>query len=166
MVRKISEAETPIEPTSWGTDDEETVCNVYMDGEESTEFYLIYREAMEYEVNASHIKIEVEETSPITCYYTEDGCPIYPIWDKEDDENLYELENSGALNILSTGEKFDGFTEAYQYLDSYFSMTDMTLEPSSESDYTPSVEVVLLGTLRHSACFNGWTPGKCFEGED
>jgi hypothetical protein len=59
-------------------------------------------------------------------------------------------------------EKFDGVTEAYQYLDSYFSMTDMTLEPSSEPDYTPSVEVVLPGTLRSSVCFNGWTLGKYF----
>jgi hypothetical protein len=46
----------------------------------------------------------------------------------------------------------------------YFSMTDMTLEPS-EPDYTPSVEVVLPGTLRRFARFNGWTPGKYFEGE-
>jgi hypothetical protein len=35
-------------------------------------------------------------------------------------------------------------TEYSKYdLDSYFSMTDMTLEPSSEPDYAPSVEVVL-----------------------
>jgi hypothetical protein len=74
-----------------------------MDGEKSTEFYLICREAMENEVNASHIKIEVEEMSPIKCYYTKDGCLIYPIWDDKEDENLYELDNSGALNILSTG---------------------------------------------------------------
>jgi hypothetical protein len=121
---------------------------------------------MDNEVNTSHIKIEVEEVSPIKCYYTKDGCPSYPIWDDEEDENLYELDNSGALNILSTGEKFNGVTEAYQYLDGYFSMTDMTLEPSSEPDHTPSVEVVLPGTLRRSARFNGWALGKYFEGED
>jgi hypothetical protein len=121
---------------------------------------------MDNEVNTSHIKIEVEEVSPIKCYYTKDGCPSYPIWDDEEDENLYELDNSGALNILSTGEKFNGVTEAYKYLDGYFSMTDMTLEPSSEPDHTPSVEVVLPGTLRHSARFNGWALGKYFEGED
>jgi hypothetical protein len=57
-----------------------------MDGEGSTNFYLICREAMENEVNASHIKIEVEEMSPIMCYYTKDGCPIYQIWDNEDVE--------------------------------------------------------------------------------
>jgi hypothetical protein len=51
----------------------------------------------------------VEEMTPITCDYIKDGCPIYPIWDKEDDEHLYELDNSGALNILSTGEKFDAY---------------------------------------------------------
>jgi hypothetical protein len=45
-------------------------------------------------------------------------------------------------------------------------MTDMTLEPSSEPDYTPSVEVELPGTLRRSARFNGWTLGKYFEGDD
>jgi hypothetical protein len=151
---EIPGPEMPIEPPGWGTNDEETVHDEYMDGEESTDFYLICREAMENEVNASHIKIEVEEMSPIKCYYTKDGCPIYPIWDDEDDENLYELDNSGVLNILSTGEKFEGVTEAYQYLDSYFSMTDMTLELSSEPDYTPSVEVVFSGTLRHSARFN------------
>jgi hypothetical protein len=163
---EILEAETPIAPTGWGTDDAETICDVYMDGEASIQFYLICHEAMENEVNASHIKIEVEDMSPIMCYYTEDGCPIYPIWDKEDDENLYELDNSEALNIISTGEKFDGVTETYQYLDSYFSMTDMTLEPRSEPNYTPSVEVVLPGMLRRSARFNGWTPGKYFEGDN
>jgi hypothetical protein len=78
--------ETPIEATGWGTDDEETVHDEYMDGEGSTNFYLICREAMENEVNASHIKIEVEEMSPIMCYYTKDGCPIYQIWDNEDVE--------------------------------------------------------------------------------
>jgi hypothetical protein len=95
-----------------------------------------------------------------------DGCPIYPIWDKEDDENLYELDNLGVLNILSRGEKFDGVTKAYQYLDSYFSMTDMTLVPTSVPDYTQSVEVVLPGMLRHFARFNGWTLEKYFEGDD
>jgi hypothetical protein len=60
---EIPELETPIEPTGWGTNDEETVHDEYMDREESTEFYLICREAMENEVNASHIKIEVEEMS-------------------------------------------------------------------------------------------------------
>jgi hypothetical protein len=88
---EIPEPETPIEPTGWGTDDEETVHDEYMDGEESTEFYLICHESMENEVKTSHIKIEVEEMSPINCYHTKDGCPIHPIWDNEDDENLYEL---------------------------------------------------------------------------
>jgi hypothetical protein len=160
---EIPKPETPIEPTGWGTNDEETIHDEYMDGEESTELYLICCEAMENEVNASHIKIEVEKMSPIMC---KDGCPIYPIWDNDDDENMYELDNSGGLNILRMEEKFDGVTEAYQYLDGYFSMTDITLEPSSEPDYTLSVEVVLPGTLRHFACFNGWTPGMYFEGED
>jgi hypothetical protein len=44
--REIPKIETPIEPTGWGTKDEETVCDVYMEGEESTEFYLICHEAM------------------------------------------------------------------------------------------------------------------------
>jgi hypothetical protein len=100
---EIPKAETPIEPTGWGIDDGETIYDVYMDGEASTEFYTICREAMENDANVSQIKIEVEEMSPITCYCTEDGCPIYPIWGKEDDENLYELDNSGVLNILSMG---------------------------------------------------------------
>jgi hypothetical protein len=69
---EIPEPETPIEPTGWGTDDE------YMDGEESIEFYLICHEAMENEVNASHIKIEVEEMSPIKCYYTNDVSRVRP----------------------------------------------------------------------------------------
>jgi hypothetical protein len=100
---EIPEAKTPIEPSGWGTDDEETIRDVYMDGEASTELYTICHEAMENEVNASQIKIEVDDVSQITCYYMEDGCLIYPIWDKEEDETMYELDYLGVLNILSTG---------------------------------------------------------------
>jgi hypothetical protein len=64
---EIPEPETPIEPTGLGTDDEEIIHDEYVDGEESIELNLICREAMENEVNASHIKIEVEEMSPIKC---------------------------------------------------------------------------------------------------
>jgi hypothetical protein len=58
---------------------------------------------MENEVNASHIKIEVEEMSPIKCYNTKYGCPIYPIWDEEEDENLYELDNFGCTEYSKYG---------------------------------------------------------------
>jgi hypothetical protein len=59
------------------------------------------------------------------------------MWD-DDDANLYELDNSWVLNILSMEEKFSGVNESYKYLDSYFAMTDMNLEPSSEPEYISS----------------------------
>jgi hypothetical protein len=49
-------------------------------------------ECCEYSTN---VRIDVEEEmGPITCYYTKNGCPIYPMWDDDDDANLCELDNS------------------------------------------------------------------------
>jgi hypothetical protein len=75
--------------------------------------------------NSADARINLEEMSPITCYYMEKGCPVYTMWDK-DDANLYELDNLGVL--IEYGEKFSGVTKAYQCLDSYVAMTDMNLE--------------------------------------
>jgi len=79
---------------------------------------------------------------------------------------VIEVDTSGALHILSTGEKFDGITETFKYLDSYFAKSYMTLESIADSDYLPPVNVKPPGTLRRSSRFSWWNRGKYFEGGD
>ena len=78
---------------------------------------------------------------------------------------MFQIDTSRGFKIFSTGEKFDGVQEAFQYLDNFFSMGAMTLEPTKDPEYVPPVEVVLPGTLRRSARFNGWVPGKYYESD-
>ena len=68
-------------------------------------------------------------------------------------------------NIVPEAE-YDSVAAAYQYLDSYFAMTDLTLEPSSDSDYVLETKVDLPGTLRRTSCYSGWTPGKYYEADE
>ena len=62
--------------------------------------------------------------------------------------------------------EYDNATAAYQYLDSYFAMTDLTLEPSSDSDYVLKIKVDLPGTLQRTSRYSGWTPGKYYEADE
>ena len=101
--------------------------------------------------------------TPVSCYYTEEGNPIYP--EVKEKTSVYTIDTSRGIQIFSTGEKFHGVQEAFQYLDSFFSMGAMTLETVQDPEYVPSVEVVLPGTLRRSAQFNGWVPGKYYESD-
>jgi hypothetical protein len=45
-------------------------------------------------------------------------------------------------------------------------MTDLTLGSSSDSEYKPHGRIILLGTLRRTSRYSGWTPGKYYEGDD
>ena len=101
--------------------------------------------------------------TPIGCYYSEGGNPIYPEAKKE--SSLFEIDTSGGIHIFSTGEKFEGVQEAFQYLDTFFSMGMMKLDMTKNPEYVPPVEVVLPGTLRRSTRFNGWVPGKYYESD-
>ena len=85
---------------------------------------------------------------------------------EERESSVIEVDTSGPLHILSTREKFDGVTEAFKYLDSYFDMSDMTLESIDDLDYLPPMNVKLPGPLRRSSRFSGWTPGKYFEEDE
>ena len=98
-----------------------------------------------------------------SCYYMKKGTPVYPV--VEEKSSLFEIDTSGGVQIFSTGEKFDGVEEAFQYLDSFFSMGAMTLETVKDPEYVPPMEVVLLRTFRRSARFNGWVPGKYYESD-
>ena len=61
-------------------------------------------------------------------------------------------------------EEYDSAATAYQYLDSYFTMTNLTLD--SDLDYVPERKVDLPGTLRRSSRYSGWTPGKYYEADE
>jgi hypothetical protein len=163
---EILDTERPTEPTGWETDEEEEVPRCDLEnGELSTDFYAMYREAMECCENSESVRIDVDEDmTPVTCFYTENGCPVYPEVE-ERESSVIEVDTSGALHILSTGEKFDGVTEAFKYLDSYFAMSEMSLESNVDPDYLPPMNVTLPDTLRRSSRFSGWTPGKYFEGD-
>ena len=106
---------------------------------------------------------EDEKMTPVGSYYLEEGYPIYPEAKKE--PRLFEIDTAGGIQIFSIGEKFDGVQEAFRYLDSFFSMGAMTLETTKDPEYVPPVEVVLPGTLRRSARFNRWVPGKYYESD-
>ena len=67
-----------------------------------------------------------ENKTPVSCLYTEKGNPIYP--EVTEKSSVYSIDASGGIQIFSTGEKFEGVEEAFQYLDSFFSMSAMTLE--------------------------------------
>ena len=48
-------------------------------------------------------------------------------------------------------EVYDGEAAAYKYLDSYFAMTDITIEASpSDPEYQPTTSVKLPGILRRT----------------
>ena len=132
------------------------------EGEISTEFYSICREALEACDGMDWSTGEEKKTS-VSCFYTEKGNPIYP--KVKEKSSLFEIDTSRGVQIFSTGEKFDGVEEVLQYLDSFFSMGAMTLETVKDPEYVPPVEVVLPGTLRRSARFNGWVPGKYYESD-
>ena len=63
-------------------------------------------------------------------------------------------------------EEYDSAAAAYKYLDSYFTMTNLRLEPSSDSDYVPERKVDLPGILRRTSRYSGWTPGKYYEADE
>ena len=59
---------------------------------------------------------------------------------------------------------YDGEATAYKYLDSYFAMTDMTLEANpSDPEYQPTARVKLRGILRRTSRNSWWKPGKYAE---
>ena len=104
-----------------------------------------------------------EEMDTVTCYYTEEGRPVYP--EVKEEPCLFEIDTSGGMHIFSMGERFDGVQEAFKYLDSFFAMGEMKLEPTVDPKYVPPMEVDLPGTLRRSSRFNEWTPGKYYESD-
>ena len=128
----------------------------------SAKFYSFFREALEA-CDSMDWSTGEGKVTPDSCYYTEKGTPIYPV--VEEKSSLFEIDTSGGIQIFITGENFGGVQEAFQYLDSFFSMGAMTLETLKDPEYVPPVEVVLPGTLRRSTRFKGRVPGKYYESD-
>jgi hypothetical protein len=53
----------------------------------------------------------------------------------------------------------------FQSLDSFFAGSEMEKEPVEEPTYTLPEPVVLPCTLRRSARFNGYVPGRYYESD-
>ena len=61
-------------------------------------------------------------------------------------------------------DAYDAEAAAYKYLDSYFAMTDMTLEANpADPEYQPVVKVKLPGILRRTSRNSWWRPEKYAE---
>ena len=94
------------------------------------------------------MKKEVKE-EPRSYFCSTDAMPTgqYTITGGFGDEDAYEAEAA-----------------AYKYLDSYFAMTDMTLEANpADPEYKPVVKVKLPGILRRTSRNSWWKPGKYAE---
>ena len=93
-------------------------------------------------------KKEVKE-EPRSYFCSTDAVPMrqYRIMEGYGDEDAYGTEAA-----------------AYKYLDSYFTMTDMTLEANpSDPEYQPTVRVKLPGILRRTSHNSWWRPRKFAE---
>ena len=78
----------------------------------------------------------------------------------------FVMNTSTYEGSVEPEEEHDSAAAAYQYLDSYFTMTNLTLEPSTDFDYVPERKVDLPGTLRRSSRYSGWTPGKYYKADE
>jgi hypothetical protein len=99
--------------------------------------------------------------TPLTCYYTEDGCPFYPDM-KREEPWLLEFDARGSMRIRNIKDRPK---EIFQSLDSFFVGSEMEKEPAVDPTYTFPEPVILRGTLRRSVCFNGYVPRRYYKSD-
>lgn len=115
------------------------------------------------------IKIDSEEEDEEWKYAYE--TKYYPKTEKGDESRGYFNNFEAVPTGYDDGgegygdeDVYDGEAAAYKYLDSYFAMTDMTLEASpSDPEYQPTINVKLPGILRRTRRNCHWKPGKYAE---
>jgi hypothetical protein len=90
-----------------------------------------------------------------------DGRPFYPDM-KREEPWLLEFDAGGSMRIRNINDRPE---EMFQSLDSFFAGSEMEKELVVDPTYTLHEPVVLLGTLRRSAHFNGYVPGKYYESD-
>jgi hypothetical protein len=113
------------------------------------------------EATANQSSSSDEEMMPLTCYYTEDGCPFYPDM-KREESWLLEFDVGGSMRICNIN---DSSEEMFQSLESFFAGSEMEKEPIVDPTYTLPEPAVLPGTLRRSVHFNGYVSGKYYESD-
>jgi hypothetical protein len=75
---------------------------------------------------------------------------------------LLEFDAGGSMRIRNINGRPK---EMFQSLDSFFVGSEMDKEPVVDPTYTLPEPVVLPGTLRRSARFNGYIPGRYYESD-
>jgi hypothetical protein len=129
-----------------------------MDLEESRAEIALCLEALQscQEATANQSRSSDEEMTPLSCYYTEDGCPFYPDM-KRDEPWLLEFDAGGSMRIRNINDRPE---EILQSLYSFFVGSEMEKEPVVDPTYILPEPVVLPSTLRRSMRFDGYVPGS------
>jgi hypothetical protein len=81
---------------------------------------------------------------------------------KREEPWLLEFDVGGSMRIRNINDRPE---EIFQSLDSFFVGSEMEKEPVLDPTYTLPEPVVLPGTLRKSARFNGYVLGKYYESD-
>jgi hypothetical protein len=81
---------------------------------------------------------------------------------KREEPWLLEFNARGCMRIRNINDRPE---EMFQCLDSVFARTEMEKEPVVDPTYASHGPVALPGTLRRSARFNGYVPGRYYKSD-
>jgi hypothetical protein len=81
---------------------------------------------------------------------------------KREEPWLLEFDVGGSMHIRNINGRPE---EIFQSLDSFFAGSEMEKKPAVDPTYASPEPVVLPGTLRRYARFNGYVPGKYYESD-
>jgi hypothetical protein len=134
-----------------------------MDLEESRAEIALCLEALQscQEATANQSRSSDDEMTPLTCYYTGDGRPLYPDM-KREEPLLLEFDAGGSMHIRNINDRPK---EMFQSLDNFFAGSEMEKDPVEDPTYTLPEPVVLSGTLRRSARFNSYVSGRYYKSD-